>query len=312
MNGAAVAAQTRITHRGGLALAAAGAVLLSAKVVVVKLLYQNGLDAVEVITLRMLTAGPVFLVVALWSWRQSPRLSAGDLLRVAGLGFMGYYASSMLDLLGLQYISAGLERLILFLTPSLVLVLGIVFFGRRVSGLQWLSLAIAYCGIVLVFWNELGSFDRANTAWGALLVMVSAIMYAGYLLLSERLMRRVGALRMVALAMCVSTVLCLIQYPVLRSMTALSALPAMIWWLSLLNGTACTALPVFMTMLAVRSIGAGQASQAGMIGPASTLLLAAWLLAEPITLVQLAGTTLVTAGILMLSAPRLAPLATNV
>ncbi|WP_420466448.1 DMT family transporter [Panacagrimonas sp.] len=302
-----VADRIRMSHRGSLALAAAGAVLLSAKVVFVKLLYQHGLDAVDVITLRMLTAGPLFLAVAVWTWRQTPRLRAGDLLRVAGLGFMGYYASSMLDLIGLQYVSAGLERLILFLTPSFVLLLGILFLRRRVRPVQWLSLVVAYAGIALIFQHELSVIGHPNMVWGATLIGISAVMYAVYLLLSEGLMQRIGALRLVALALCVSTLLCLTQYPLLRPVGRLLELPAPVWWLALLNGTVCTALPIFMTMVAVRNIGAGHATQAGMVGPASTLLLAAWLLDEPITAIQLAGTALVTAGILMLSSAQAAP-----
>jgi len=305
MQSAVVAAPPLMGHRGGLALAACGAVLLSAKVVFVKLLYQHGLDAVDVITLRMLTAGPLFLAVAIWTWRQAPPLQTGDLLRIAGLGFMGYYASSMLDLIGLQYVSAGLERITLFLTPSFVLLLGIVFLRRRVSPAQWLSLALAYAGIVLVFWHELDTFGRPNMAWGTSLIAISAVMYAVYLLLSERLMHVIGALRLVSLAMCVSTVLCLAQYPLLHPIDRLLAWPAPVWWLSLANGTVCTALPIFMTMVAVRIIGAGHATHAGMIGPASTLLFAALLLNEPVTAIQLVGTTLVIAGILML--PSLQP-----
>ena len=307
-----VAGPIRMGHRGSVALAAGGAILLSAKVVCVKLLYQYGLDAVDVITLRMLTAGPLFLVVAVWTWRDLPRLGMGDMLRVAALGFMGYYASSMLDLIGLQYVSAGLERLILFLTPSFVLLLGIVFLRRRVRPVQWLSLAVAYAGIALIFWHELSVIGHPNMVWGATLIGVSAVMYAVYLLLSEGLMRRLGAVRLVSLALCVSTFLCLAQYPLLRPVGRLLELPAPVWWLSLANGTVCTALPIFMTMIAVRNIGAGHASQAGMIGPVSTLLLAAWLLSEPITAIHLVGTALVTAGILMLSslqpAARPAPL----
>lgn len=308
-----VSDRIRASHRGSLALAAAGAILLSAKVVFVKLLYQHGLDAVDVITLRMLTAGPLFLAVAVRTWRQTPRLRAGDLLHIAGLGFMGYYASSMLDLIGLQYVSAGLERMILFLTPSFVLLLGILFLRRRVRPVQWLSLVVAYAGIALIFQHELSVIGHPNMVWGATLIGISAVMYAVYLLLSEGLMQRIGALRLVALALCVSTVLCLAQYPLLRPVGRLLELPAPVWWLALVNGTVCTALPIFMTMVAVRNIGAGHATQAGMIGPASTLLLAAWLLDEPITAIQLAGTALVTAGILMLSflqpAPRPDPLA---
>lgn len=275
----------------------------SGKAVIAKLLYREGIDAVTLIALRMLLSLPVFLLVAAWTWRREPRLDAHDLSRVFLLGLLGYYASSMFDFLGLQYISAGLERLILFLTPSFVLLIGLFAYGRKVARRQWLSLAVAYAGIVLVFWHDVGLGGR-NVALGTALVMAAAISYALYLLLSGELVARVGALRLVALAMVVSTTACLLQYALLRPLPGLFTQSAPVWQLSLLNATLCTVLPVFLTMLSVGRIGAGNAAQAGMVGPVSTLLLAWWLLAEPITGLQLAGTALVMGGILLLSRQR--------
>lgn len=292
-------------YRAGVVLAALGAVLLSGKVVLVKLLYRYGVDAIDVLTLRMLIVLPLFAAVALWTLRQQPRPRPADWLGISGLGFIGYYVASMLDLIGLQYVSAGLERMILFLTPSFVLLIGIVFQGRRVGARQWLALALAYGGIVLAFVHDLHAVGGgAHLVFGASLIALSAILYAVYLVLSEGLMRRLGALRLVALAMCVSSVLCLLQYPLLRPLPALAELPAAVWWLSLANGLVCTALPVCMTMIAVRQVGAGVAAQAGMIGPASTLALAAVALGEAITAVQVLGMALVTCGVMMLGSVR--------
>ena len=284
---------------GGLAIAIGGAVLFSTKAIVAKLLYRYHLDAVTVIAFRMLFSLPVFAAVALWKMRTEAPLSVADRWRLVGLGLIGYYVSSFLDFLGLQYISVGLERLILFLTPTFVLLITAVFLKRRISRWEWMALALAYCGIVLVFVHDLGG-GKGDAVTGSLLVLGSAIAYAIYLLGSGELVRRIGSLRLVSYAMCVSSAACIAQFFILRP-AALLIQPAQVYGLSLVNGVFCTILPVFMTMVAVQRIGATTASQAGMIGPVSTLFLGALVLGEPITAVQLGGTCLVFAGIYLLS-----------
>ena len=284
---------------GGLAIAIAGAVLFSTKAIVAKLLYRYQLDAVTVIAFRMLFSLPVFAAVALWKMRTEAPLSVADRWRLVGLGLVGYYVSSFLDFLGLQYISVGLERLILFLTPTFVLLITAVFLKRRISRYEWMALALSYCGIVLVFVHDLGG-GKGDAVTGALFVFGSAVCYAIYLLGSGELVRRIGSLRLVSYAMCVSSAACILQFFVLRP-AALLIQPPQVYGLSLVNGVFCTILPVFMTMIAVQRIGASTASQAGMIGPVSTLFLGALVLGEPITAVQLGGTGLVFAGIYLLS-----------
>ena len=218
---------------------------------------------------------------------------------MAGLGLIGYYLSSTLDFLGLQFITVGLERLILFLTPTFVLLFTSVFLKRHISRTQWLALAVSYCGIVLVFAHDLHN-GGAAVVTGASLVLGSAIAYAVYLLMSGELVQRIGPTRLVSYAMCVASAACIAQFFVLRP-AAMLVQPGPIYWLSLVNGIFCTLLPVFMTMVAVQRIGAATASQAGMIGPVSTLFLGALVLGEPITAIQLGGTALVLGGIYMLS-----------
>ena len=283
----------------GLALAVIGAVLFSMKAIVAKLLYRYHIDAVTLLAFRMLFSLPVFATVALWQMRIGPPLSTADRWRLVALGLLGYYPSSFLDFLGLQYISVGLERLILFLTPTFVLLITSLFFKRRISRTEWLALGLSYCGIVFVFLHDLHG-GEGSTALGATFVLGSAISYAAYLLGSGELVRRIGALRLVSYAMCVSSFACIAQFFVLRP-SSLLVQPAPVYWLSLANGMFCTVLPVFMTMTAVQRIGAPTASQAGMVGPISTLFLGALILGEPITAVQLGGTALVLAGIYMLS-----------
>jgi drug/metabolite transporter (DMT)-like permease len=285
---------------GGLAIAIGGAVLFSTKAIVAKLLYRYHIDAVTVIAFRMLFSLPVFAAVAFWKMRTEAPLSVADRWRLFGLGLIGYYVSSFLDFLGLQYITVGLERLILFLTPTFVLLITAIFFKRRISRWEWMALALSYCGIVLVFVHDLGGGGAGGAVTGSLLVVASAVTYAIYLLGSGELVRRIGSLRLVSYAMCVSSVACIAQFFVLRP-AALLIQPAQVYGLSLVNAVFCTILPVFMTMVAVQRIGAASASQAGMIGPVSTLFLGALVLGEPITAVQLAGTCLVLVGIYLLS-----------
>lgn len=301
-NEASAAAQHPIPRAalvGGLAIAIGGAVLFSTKAVVAKLLYRYQIDAVTLIAFRMLFSVPFFAAVALWKARSEAPLARSDRIRIVALGLLGYYLSSFLDFLGLQYISAGLERLLLFLTPSFVLLISMFILKRRITSLEWVALVVAYSGTVLVFLHDVGS-GGSNVVLGSALVLGAAFAYAVYLLQSGDLVRRVGSLRLVAYAMCVSTLACVGQFFVLRPASMLIQ-PVEVYWLSLVNAVFCTILPVYLTMLAVERIGAPSTSQAGMIGPVATLFLAAALLDEPITGIQLAGTALVLIGIYLLS-----------
>lgn len=283
----------------GLSSALVGAILFSAKAIVAKLIYRYHVDAVTLINFRMLFSLPFFAVIAYWQSRGAEPLANTDRWRIALLGLLGYYLASFLDFLGLQYISAGLERLILFLTPSFVLLISVFFLKRSVSRLEWLALIVSYAGIVLVFYHDV-QVGGSTVVLGSVLVLGSAISYALYLLMSGELVARVGTTRLVAYAMCVASAACILQFFLLKPVGELIQ-PAEVYGLSLFNAIFCTVLPVFMTMYAVARIGAPTASLAGMIGPVSTLFLAAVILAEPITGIQIAGTALVLAGVYLLS-----------
>ncbi len=292
----------------GLVLAVLGAVAFSGKAIIVKLAYRYGVDAVTLIMYRMLFALPLFAAMAWWAGRGKPRLSARDLWGVLGLGFSGYYLASFLDFAGLATITASLERLILYLNPTLVLLLGWRLFGRQIRGGQLLGMAVSYAGVALVFGQEAGH-QGAGAGWGALLVFGSAISYAVYLIFSGELVKRLGSLRLVGWATSVACLLCLLQFVLLRPMSAAVVAPEVIW-LSVLNATLCTAVPVLMVMMAIERIGASAAAQTGMVGPMATLLMGVWLLGEPFTPGVAGGTALVIAGIFVFSRasrpPRLA------
>ena len=285
----------------GLALAAAGSIAFSGKAIIVKLAYRHGVDAVTLIMYRMLFALPLFLGMAWWASRGKLGLSRKDWLGILGLGVSGYYMASFLDFWGLQYISASLERLILYLNPTLVLVLGWVLFGRRIGRQQAVAMAVSYAGVLLVFGHEV-RFDGSATLVGGALVFASAISYAIYLVYSGEMVQRLGSLRLVGLATSVACLLCIGQFVVLRPFSAALVAPEVLW-LSVLNAVACTAAPVVMVMMAIERIGSGLAAQTGMIGPMSTITMGVWLLDEPFNTWIVAGTVLVVAGVLVVTKP---------
>ncbi|MDL1862421.1 DMT family transporter [Betaproteobacteria bacterium PRO7] len=289
----------------GLLLAIAGAVLFSAKAILVKLSYRYGVDAVTLIALRMAFSVPFFAFALWFASRGAPRLSGGEHARLVLIGLLGYYAASFLDFLGLQYVTAALERLILYLTPTIVLVISAVWLRKAITRLDAIALALSYGGIVLAFWHDV-SFAGSNVALGAALVFGSAVCYALYLVLSGELVRRVGAIRLVAYAMCVASTACIVQFLLVNPLASL-AQPAPVYWLTAANAVFSTVIPVFATMLAVARIGAGNAALAGTVGPVATILLGYLFLGEAISGWQLAGTVLVLAGVFVLSrkgAPR--------
>lgn len=283
----------------GLLLGVLGAIGFSGKAIIVKLAYRHGVDAVTLLMWRMLLAFPFFLLLAWWAGRGQPRLTARDWRDIAVLGFTGYYLASFLDFAGLAYITASLERLILYLNPTLVLLISVVFFHHRIERRQVLALAISYAGVVAVFGHEL-HFEGLGTAIGAALVFASAISYAIYLALSGRVVQRLGALRLTGLASSVACVLCIAQFAVLRPLSA-AWVAEPVLWLSLLNATACTVAPVLMVMLAIARIGAPLSSQVGMVGPMSTILMGWFILHEPMNAWIAVGTVLVLGGVFLVS-----------
>jgi drug/metabolite transporter (DMT)-like permease len=285
----------------GLLLATAGSIAFSGKAIIVKLAYRHGVDAVTLIMYRMLFALPLFLALAWWSSRGKPPLSRRDWLGIAGLGVTGYYLASFLDFWGLQYVSASLERLILYLNPTLVIVLGWVLYRRRIRVRQGLAMAVSYAGVLLVFGHEALAGLGRGAALGGLLVFLSAISYAIYLVYSGELVKRLGSMRLVGLATSVACVLCLAQFVLLRPLEAPTAVAPEVIVLSLLNATACTFAPVIMVMMAIERIGAGLAAQTGMIGPMSTIAMGVLILGEPFTGWIVAGTVLVLTGVFLVT-----------
>jgi drug/metabolite transporter (DMT)-like permease len=294
------------THRtDGILLASAGAIAFSGKAIIVKLAYRHGVDAVTVIMYRMLFALPLFIVLSWWAGRGKPALSGADLRLLAGLGFCGYYLASFLDFSGLQYISANLERLILYLNPTFVLAISALRFHVPVTRQQYIALLVSYLGVLVVFGHDV-SVSGPHVALGSILVLTSAFSYAVYLIYSGQAVKRLGAVRITGVASSIACVLCIAQFFILRPPSAMWVAPEVIG-LSIINATVCTVLPVLLVMFAVEKVGAPVAAQAGIIGPLSTILLSVLMLGEPFTGWLAAGTALVLLGIWQLSrAPKAA------
>jgi len=291
----------------GLLLAVLGSIAFSGKAIIIKLAYRHEVDAVTLIMYRMLFALPLFLALVWWATYRSQRpvvpLTRRDWLGILGLGFSGYYLASFLDFLGLQYVSASLGRLILYLNPTLVLLLGWALFKQRVTAHQAGAMALSYAGVLVVFGNEL-TFAGGHTALGAALVFGSALSYALYLVYSGEMVQRLGALRLVGWATTVACVLCLVQFLLLRPLSAALVAPEVIG-LSLINALFCTFAPVVMVMMAIERIGAGLTAQVGMVGPMSTVIMGVLILGDPFNAWVLVGTALVLAGVLWVSRQRI-------
>jgi drug/metabolite transporter (DMT)-like permease len=305
--------------RKGLILAAAGAVAFSGKAIVAKLLYKMGLDAVAAVGLRMTLAFPLFMFMAWWASRDAtaPVLTQRQRWQIAGLGFSGYYLASTLDFLGLQYISASLERAILYLNPTLVLLLSAIFLKHRIRPMQLVSVALAYVGVAVVFLHDWdlaqlvserphGLSGAEAIALGSALVLGSALAYAIYLMGSSELVQQLGSLRLVSHASCLACMLCMAQWGIglVLSEGAVGGIHGLPWQgyaLSALNAVACTVLPIWLVMRGVQLLGASLASQVGMVGPLSTIWMAAWWLDEPVTWRLVVGTTAILLGIVLLS-----------
>jgi drug/metabolite transporter (DMT)-like permease len=282
----------------GVFFALLAAIGFSAKAILVKLAYLDRVDAVTLLALRMAFSVPFFIGVALWARRQHAEpLSRRDLLLVLILGLIGYYLSSFLDFLGLQYVSAGLERLILFLYPTMTVILSALLYRRAISRTVMAAMAVCYAGIALVFFHDVGTL-QGGLVVGASLVFASTLSYSVYLVGAGHAIARIGTSRFTAYAMIVATAASVLQFAFTHPVHALDV-PARVYELALAMAIFSTLLPVFLLSHAIRRIGSGSTSLIGSIGPVSTIFMAYVFLQERVSLLQVAGSALVLAGVIL-------------
>lgn len=285
----------------GVACVLAGSVAFSAKPVLVKAAYQYGVDTMTLLALRMLFAAPLFLLMAWWAGRPDVAFTKREIAGIVFLGFLGYYLGSFLDLAGLQYISAGFGRLILYLYPTLVLLMSAAFLQQPLRGQQLVSLGLSYSGIALVFSAEaqLGE-SLPLTVWGALLVFGSAVTYAIYLVAGSRLVHKFGSMRFSAYASLIATGFVIAHFLAIRPLQAL-VVAHEVYVLVAVLAVFATVLPLWLMAEGLKRIGANQVSLVGCVGPLATMTFAWLFLGEAMAPVQLAGAMLVLAGVLIIT-----------
>jgi drug/metabolite transporter (DMT)-like permease len=291
----------------GFALVLLGALGFAAKAILIKLAYTASIqvDAITLMALRMVFSLPFFLVVALWNSQKSTALPLDkkQWAVITVLGLMGYYAASYLDFLGLQSISAGLERVILFLYPTFVVLFSALIYKRTITRRMGAALALSYAGMMLVFIEQV-SMESAHVWLGSGLVLGSAVIFSGFVIGSGVMTQRIGATRFTAYTMTVASLATLIHFAC-RHGVALDSLPLEVYRLAFIMAVFSTVLPAFFMNAGIRRIGAGAASIVSTTGPIATLGLAYLFLGEAITWMQLAGTCLVLAGVYVLGRAKL-------
>lgn len=288
----------------GMLLALFGTLLFSLKSIFIKFAYAQGLDANVVLVFRMAIAVPFYITILAYllikrkQQQHPPALSYNVLLQVLGLGFLGYYLSSLLDLMGLEYITAQLERLTLFTYPFMVAIIGYLLFKQPLTKRLIASLIISYIGLWVVMGQEL-QLTGNNVLLGTALVMGAALSFSFYVLLSKTMIRKLGSLLFTCLAMTASSLLVFTHGVIQVDFSTLLISPEAWVWLFLL-AIFSTVLPSFMMSEAIQRIGPTQTGIMGTLGPIFTIVLAIYLLDEPITLYMLFGMLMVTCGVAVL------------
>ncbi|MBT1062719.1 DMT family transporter [Bowmanella sp. Y26] len=297
--------QADVPERFGVSLAILAAFGFSFKAIFVKLAYASAeVDAVTLLTLRMLFAFPIFFIVGFSALRGGPALTRKDWLLLVLLGLAGYYGASILDFMGLAYITAGLERLILFTYPTLTILLGVLFLGKRFDQRLVLALLLCSMGISLACATDFGSSDDDSAVLtGVLLIFGSALAYAFYSAFSEVSIKRLGSMRFSVLAMLVSILAVQTHFLLVNPLENLIQ-PMPVYLYCAAMAVFSTVLPVFFQSAAVRRIGAPRTVLIGTLGPVLTLFFSWLILTEPLTLLQFVGTALVIIGVMVVNKPK--------
>lgn len=283
----------RSSYIFSLLIAILGSILFAGKAIFIKLSYRYGATSEVLLALRMIIAFPFFWIIYLNSreYKENIPLAKKDIYQLAWLGFSGYFLSSYLDFIGLFYISAGLERIILYLTPAIVVLISYFFLQKKVTKIQWISIVIGYVGVVIAFIEDAST--KGSHGWlGMGLVFASACLYANYLIFSGQIVQRIGSIRLVTIASSFSTLCGVIQIFILAPHSLMEQ-PSLVYVYSLCNAIFCTVMPMILIMVAVQRIGSTLTSQAGILGPIATIFMGWYFLQELISVHQIIGMFLV-------------------
>ena len=274
----------------------------SSKAVIIKLMYRYQVDTISVIALRMLISLPFYVVIALWLNQRGKniRLTLREWLVISGLGILSYYVSSMLDFLGLQYVTAGVERLTLYLYPTIVLILSAVFLKKKIIPPQYLALGLTYLGVILAFVAENGVGEQQNVLLGGTLVFSAACTYSVYVVLTGEYVHKIGSAKFTCYAMMAATVPALVQSMIHNQMNIFN-FPTPVYSLAMWMVLIATVIPTFLIVEGIRLVGANNSGIIGAVGPVSMIVLANIYLDEKVTIMQLVGTAIVLAGVFLIT-----------
>lgn len=284
----------------GIILAITGIVLFSMKAVIVKMAYKYDISSEHLLLFRMLFSLPFYIVIVFFNKPlDSEKIRSIDYIWIVFFGFVGYYLASYFDFLGLQYIKAGLERIILFVYPTLVLIISKIFLKNKITKQQLLAISITYIGVVLAFWTEL-QLDNANLVIGGILIFLSGLTYATYLVGSGWLIPKFGVIAFTSYAMIVSSLCIIIQY-VIFDRGDLFNYPVAVYVLSIFMALFSTIIPSYFISSAIARLGASKVAIIGSLGPISTIVLAFFFLGEKLSLIQIIGAGIVISGIYIIT-----------
>lgn len=287
----------------GAMMVLAAAIMFSAKAVFIKLAYKHTVDPITLLTLRMVFAIPFYLGVLFYltKTKKPPPLAKIDYIWIVALGILGYYLASFFDFYGLKFITASLERLILFIYPTLVVLISALVFKKRITPTQTLAIVLTYIGILIIVIDDLKIGDQQNVLLGTFFIFLSALTFAFYLIGSGEIIPKFGSVRFTALGMTISAICVICHYLLTHPLPGLFKLHIEVYGIAVLIAFFCTVIPSFMLSAGIGRIGSSNASVISAIGPVSTIVLAYFLLGEKITLIQLGGTLIVIVAVLMIS-----------
>jgi drug/metabolite transporter (DMT)-like permease len=285
----------------GILLVFFGALCFSTKGIFAKLAFKYGVDGLQILTLRMLFALPFYIIILINEVKKSPlTIAKKDWNDIIILGLIGYYLAALFDFLGLQYVSASLERNIIFTYPTFVLIMSKLFFKRKINNIQIMAVLICYVGILMAFYSDKTAYTSSNLTKGTIFILLSSITYAFYLVRSDRLIKNTGTVRFTCISMIISCVAVLIHYIIIHGFDILS-FPYQVYLLGVGVAIIATVMPSFLMANGIRLIGSSNMAIIASVGPISTIFLSNFILHESISMLHIIGTAFVLTGVLLIS-----------
>ncbi len=289
------------TFYKGVLLVFFGALCFSTKGIFAKLAFEYGVDGLQILTLRMLFALPFYIVILIYEFRKSPaKIEKKDWKDIITLGLIGYYLAALFDFLGLQYVSASLERNIIFTYPTFVLIMSKIFFKRKISNTQIMAVLLCYFGIILAFYSDKATYASSNLTKGTIFILLSSLTYALYLVKSDNLIKNIGTIKFTCISMIVSCIAVLIHYIIVHGFNFFS-FPYQVYFLGIGVAIIATVLPSFLMTNGIRLIGSSNMAIIASIGPIATIFLSNYFLNETISLLHIIGTMFVLIGVILIS-----------